>query len=231
MSDEQTTKVQDQEAIQVFTKACQIQAELKINLSDDKQPCISKMIHLYDSHLLLEGFQPEPSMRGLFEKGQRLECRFSLSARKLYYFRSVFHSHKGNIGEQFLIERPKELFQIQRRQAYRVDPFRTLPAECIAIAGRSVKKLVRVVDISIDGICLSFPKRGELRVGAKIAGIQLILNGKETVSLDGVVRSERPAASDRFLLGIQWTENDAEALHILQHYVVACQRSEAQRMD
>ena len=227
-SDNTDETLTETEVEELLHRACDTRTRVKITFSDDEQMLYSNMVHLYQSHLLLDGFSP-PSRKSQLRKGMRIEVFFAMERQGLFYFPSAFQGMKGSVGEQFLVGRPDRIRHMQRRRTYRVDPQATLSAEVISIGKSAAMEKVRVENISLDGACLSFPRPADIPVGFLLQDIRIRLQDEPDLILNGVVRSSYPGDDRRFRLGLEWEITEKEQRKTLLRYINACQRSETKR--
>jgi len=212
----------------VLEGACNDRTRVKIIFDAEQPGFYSNMVHLFSNYILFDGFTPEDIQEKL-PKDTPLETSFAFRSHGYYSFNANYLGIKGSVGSQFMVERPTQITHIQRRRSYRVEPSATLPAEILAIGKARTGDKVWVENISIEGVCLSFPRPASIRIGARVQGIRIRLANEKELLMDAVVRSAFRSSDGRFRLGMQWEVLDHEQHLVLQRYITQCQRMEAKR--
>ncbi len=220
------TRIIGRDIRQLLDGACAERSRVTLRFEPEGPTFVSNLVHLYDSQLLLQGLG-SPSMRSRLEPNAGVKAAFTFRRPGIFEFHSTFAGFKDHVSEQFLVEAPELIEHVQRRSAYRVEPLHTLPATVVSIGGKSTRGRVRVENVSLSGVCLSFPQQAPIRVGSLIVAVLLRLYERPEITLDGVVRSITRGGDGRFRLGLEWAALDGEQERTLEHYIAACQVIEA----
>ncbi len=187
----------------------------------------ARLIHLYQRMLIIDQID-RPAVAGELPTGQVIDGQVMIHGRGLYVFRSVWGGRVSSGGRYGLVLPPIMKF-LQRREFIRIEPVRSMPAEVISMFGKAVLPHTKVENISLGGVCLSFPRESPVRVGMEIPQIRLVLNRLHGVCLDGLIRGKWKARYGRFDLGIQWKKPIFSTLEVIKRYVVDVQRLELRR--
>ncbi|MDP8221942.1 MAG: PilZ domain-containing protein [Candidatus Lernaella stagnicola] len=187
----------------------------------------SCILHTFHGDLVID--QPEPAAAcENVEAGTEVQIHCFLSGAGMHVFNTRYLGKMGATS-QHRLEMPGEINFVQRRQAFRVEPGNSLPAEIVSLLGRPALAKTRVENISITGICLSFIKSAGVKPGMEIQKIRVLLNNTEMLELDGIIRGAWRSKHGRFCLGIAWKHLSPENRKILNNYILSCQRFELRR--
>ena len=220
--DSQRTQISGDELRKLLVDASGRRIRIRLFFPPEGPAFSSNLVHVYDSQLLMDGVG-SPAIRRLLEQEVRLEAEFSFRRTGVFRFSTYFATFKDHVSEQFLVELPAVIDHVQRRGAYRVEPSRTLSATVMSIGGKATHDRVRIENISISGMCLSFPQQAAIKVGSLLRSIRIHLQDLPEFVVDGVVRSITRAEDGRFRLGVEWWMLEVEQEKILKHFISACQ--------
>ncbi len=189
---------------------------------------MSRIMKIHDGNLLIE--QPVPTTKEctVVGPGTQVQIHYYPLGTGLYIFNTTYMG-KAGVGSHCQLEFPETIKFVQRRDAYRVEPMHSFPAEVVSIIGKRVAEKTRIENISITGICLSFLKPAELRTGMKMPQILLYLNNDQMLELGGIIRGTWSGAGGRLFVGISWRGMSPNNRKLLNAYILNCQRLELRR--
>jgi c-di-GMP-binding flagellar brake protein YcgR len=219
--------IEDSESQFAVTRAISERAIVRLFIHPNIAPLHANFVGILHDQLLIDNLEPKKRIRELAKELQ-IEAHFWLERLGYCTFPTHFLGKVGT-SEQYLLQSTKTIRVIQRRDACRVIPAKTLPAECLNLNNKPCEEKTIVENVSITGVCLSFVKSPTIRIGAILPKIQLLLNQQDYITLHGAVRAKYRGAGGRYFLGLEWLNVDAVQLKTIQNYVFGCQRRELQQ--
>jgi c-di-GMP-binding flagellar brake protein YcgR len=217
------------EATQLLQAAATGRARVEVFVNTHIAPLVGRAVGILREHFVIEQLEPDNRLHELHVDG-RVEIQFALEQRGYFQFETIYRGPVGS-SSQYRVDVPKEVSSIQRRQAYRVVPERTLPAECVSIGGRKCHEATVVENVSATGIGLSFTQStAGIQIGKIMPKIQIVLNKTDTLMLDGIIRAKFRGRGGRYFLGLEWQNLTPAQQKTLENYVAKCQRVELQRL-
>lgn len=160
---------------------------------------------------------------------QEIICSFEYKNEK-YFFKSIINS----INDEFRINQPNTIYQLQRRNDFRVTiPFGTLhTCEVIQWNQKKVSIPVNLVDMSLGGCQISFKKdQIELKQKDEIT-FKLKIQQFENLQIEAIAKHiKQNAESDIYTAGLQFIDPDAGLLTDLQGLLVSLDRIHRSKID
>lgn len=218
--------IEDSEAQFALERAIRERAIIRLFIHPTIAPLRGNFVGFLHDQLLIDNLEPKKRIREL-TKDLQIEAHFWLDRLGYCTFPTRFLGKVGT-AEQYLVQSTKTVRVIQRRDALRVIPAKTLPATCLSLNGKPCEEKTIVENVSLTGLCLSFVKSPAIRVGAILPKIQLLLNQEDYITLHAAVRAKYRGAGGRYFLGLEWLNVDAVQSKMIQSYVLGCQRRELQ---
>lgn len=211
----------DTNSLEVINEAVQSRGLIELTVAG-RGLFITRIVSIHRDLLLLDKLEPPKRARKLLAETEA-HVRYLPLGIGVYTFDSRLVA-VPDAPSHWALKMPTDIRYIQRRDAYRVTPMHSLPAVCVSLGGRSAAPETQVENISLTGMCLSFPKSVELREGANLPDVCLLLNRTDALMLDGEVRHTWEEPSGRFFVGIAWKRVPRSRRQVLNAYLLACQR-------
>lgn len=169
-----------------------------------------------------------PSLHRLIEADEAVAVCYLEQVKLQFdvFDRVLVHGHQSCVMQAMM---PRELFRFQRRNAYRVRTLeRTAPTASFRHpAIPDVQLELRVLDLSIGGCALFMPNDlPPLEPGSLINGIRVELDADTEIKASLLIHhitSVQPQAQG-VRLGCELINMDAEAQHLLAHYIDQTQK-------
>jgi len=194
----------------------------RITPEDDCNKLFANLVHA-QAEIICKGKGDVFRLRPLtFNKTERyVECQSLDSIPKLqpreeilahfflggdkFYFQTYLSPHLNKLQ----LSMPKEIFQLQRRQNYRLKFPQDSKAQfrVTEINGLRASIACVLLDLSSGGCRFMTPKTPPLKLGDNLQG-QLVVGTRDPIAIGGVIRHSRPEAVQTELLtfGIEFTK-------------------------
>ena len=123
-----------------------------------------------------------------------------------------------------MIPLPDAIYEVQRREHFRVSPSDAFPATLVSISGKQVEGKVLIDNISQGGARLVFPTEAKIPIGTTFPDICIGLAGGSEIKLNGIVRLIIRETEQTTLVGVQWSQMTQDSFTKLKEYLLNCQR-------
>jgi hypothetical protein len=215
-----TQSVSSAKLAQVLELACKERTRLKISGGPDRFPYYTYMREIKQTQIFVTKLEPSAAQDDLLVDSE-IDIVFPLTSRIFFFGKSVYHGLLTQPLDEaiHIIDKPETLYFRRERRVMRISPAPNLPITCLAVNGEKFLDTVLIKNISLEGICLSFPFPMDYKPGGLIHGLKLKLHGSNYVTLEGSIRHTYIAQDGKFCVGLMWEPMTKSQYGILFNYL------------
>ena len=202
---DQLQSVSGAKLAQVLELACKEHTRLKLSGGTDHFPFYTFMREIKHTQIFVTKLEPASAQDDLLVDSE-IDIVFPLTSRIYFFGKSNYHGLLTQPLDEaiHIIDKPEVMYFRRERRVMRVQPTTSLPVTCLAVGGEKFLDTVLIKNISLEGICLSFPFPMNYKPGGLINGIKLKLHGSNYLTLDGSIRHTYVSQDGKFCVGLMW---------------------------